>query len=389
MKKLLLALVLLLPFLAAPLSAFAATAYPKSGTDGITNLFLTYTGYSPNGDGTSEEQHWKTNDFLPILTHIDRTYNHADGLMFTDYLFTAVAVKDGFGQLKNIAQMNDGKPATPSDWKIYMNQLFQGNDPAYYPENIGALYDASLHNGLTRAIPVNVWIALPYPDPKVFSTDSQRISALENWMDLFIYTWNTKGYASNFQLKGFYWIGETVADTADFKDTRVIQAINDYIHNKAVNKEDYSALWIPYEGATGWNQWANLHFDLSFLQPNYYFYSNKDLTKGVFHAYSTNQGVEMEFDLGVTWDYKKDGYRSKFLSYMNQGVTGVDRYVPQYFAPYQPPNAALAWYTGGWWWSHEKRDQSILKLFRTGDKLYDSLYSFLNGTYKVPVNHGK
>ncbi|MFX7632995.1 DUF4855 domain-containing protein, partial [Acinetobacter baumannii] len=88
-------------------------------------------------------------------------------------------------------------------------------------------------------------------------------------------------------------------------DRQVIRAVNDAIHGCTHAGRMLRSIWIPYQQAAGWNEWAQLGFDLAFLQPNYYFNPKKSVDASSAASEAAGMGVEIEFDLGVTYDREK------------------------------------------------------------------------------------
>lgn len=348
-------------------------AYPIPGTEGVNNLFLAYTGYSLDSKSLGHFQYWETADFKPIITHINRSTGQADNELFTDFLFLAISIKNPSGVIKYIVR-NDSRPANMTDWQTYINELFAAG------KNLSALYTASHYNGLGRQIKPNVWIALPYPHPKIFTSDYLRLSAVTTWIDLFIKTWIFCGYYKGLVLRGFYWIQECEYYHGPlFYDSYIMSQVNKYIHKKFVNNQQLKALWIPYQKAAGWEQWKTFGFDLAILQPSYYFDQTKSLEAGAADAYANCQGVEMEMDLAVTRDRMK---RARFIEYMDKGAAGGYDSTGRYFGPYMN-QSTLGWYVGGWYWNNGVRNQAILTLYNSGDSLYDSIWEFVKGSYKA------
>jgi hypothetical protein len=155
--------------------------------------------------------------------------------------------------------------------------------------------------------------------------------------------------------------------------------INKYINKHHLNRRQLKSMWIPYQKAAHWDQWHNFGFNLSILQPSYYFDSLKSLETGVADAYATHQGVEMEMDLAVLSDQVQ---RSRFIEYMDKGAAGGYDANGRYFAPYLQ-KAPLAWYVGGWYWSGGSRKHAILGLYSAKDSLYNSIREYVQGTYQI------
>lgn len=307
-----------------------------------------------------------------MITHINRTTKAADGEMFTDFLFLAIAVKNKSGEYKYIVR-NDSSPAGTVDWQIYLNNLFAPQ------KNLNALYTVSKYNGLGRQISTDVWIGLPYPHPNIFAADSDRVLAVTRWINSFLKTWNSVNYSSRLTLRGFYYVQESLYyNTVKFDDANLMVRVNKYIHSKHVNNRQLKSLWIPYQKAAGWDRWKDYGFDLSVLQPSYYFNPKMKLETGACDAHMNVQGVEMELDLACVSDGMK---RSRFIEYMDKGCTGGSDSTGRLFGAYMK-ESPLAWYLGGWYWNNGKRNHCIHNLYRSGDILYDKISEYLKGTYK-------
>ncbi|MED1821611.1 DUF4855 domain-containing protein [Brevibacillus agri] len=340
--------------------------YPSLGKSPINQLFLAYTGYSIGTDGTPHYQFWECTDFLPLLFHTDPVTGLADGGMFTDFLFLALGILNQSGEGRFLARI-DKAPAGWNEWLRYMDELFLGD------RNLDALCQAVRCSPLSRT---NVWVALPYPNPQQFGDDAYRIEAVIEWMCLFLTRWAKKPWDDCLCLKGFYWLQESLYFQGPKHDDRqVIRAVNDAIHGCTHAGRMLRSIWIPYQQAAGWNEWAQLGFDLAFLQPNYYFNPKKSVDASAAASEAAGMGVEIEFDLGVTYDREK---RERLLAYLRAGASGGTDGHGNAFGPFQY-DAPLAWYTGGWFFGKNGRKQALVSLYQSGDPLYDELFSFLNG----------
>lgn len=347
--------------------------YPAPNTYGLEHLFLAYTGYSIGQDGTRHHQYWEPTDFSPVLTWLQPGTGEAQQPLFTDYLFLATTVVTPAGAVKYLVR-NDTQPASPVDWRIYLRELFAPG------RNINALFTVSLHNLLSQYIPVDVWVALPYPHPEVFHSDRRRVAAVKAWIDDFLQIWNSGNYGERLNLRGFYWLQESIYyQGPKFDDRYVISRINDYVHSIWLQGRQLKALWIPYQKAGGWNLWKSLGFDVSILQPSYQFKPEMLLENAACDAYENEQGVEMELDLSVLQDQQK---KSRFVEYLDRGARGGLDKAGRYFGPYMR-DSVIGWYVGGWYWSGETRSHLIHSLYSAGDPLYAGIRDFVN--CRVPV----
>lgn len=340
--------------------------YPPLEKGQIDQLFLAYTGYSIGSDGTPHYQFWETTDFLPLLTHTDPSTGYADGTMFSDFLFLALGILTESGEGRHLAR-NEKAPAGWNEWVRYLDELFLGE------RNLDALCQA-VHR--SSPICINVWIALPYPNPQVFPNDLLRVQATVEWISLYLDRWSKCSLHSALTLRGFYWLQESLYYQGHtFDDRFVITEVNKKVHSLCVDGNKLQSIWIPYQLANGWDEWKSLGFDLAFLQPNAYFNPERRIEDAAASAYQTGMGVEMEFDLGVTYDQAK---RQRFMEYMKAGATGGTDSRGRYFGPYKY-ESPLAWYTGGWFFGKNGRKQALVSLYQSGDPLYDEIFRFLNG----------
>lgn len=340
--------------------------YPSLEEGLIDQLFLTYAGYSIGTDGTPHYQFWETTDFLPLLTHVDAQTGCVDGTMFTDFLFLALGILNESGEGRFLTR-NEKSPANWAEWVRYLNELFLCD------RNLDALCQAVHRSALSTT---NVWIALPYPNPQVFTDDLLRVQAVIEWICLFLSKWESSPLKCCLHLKGFYWLQESLYEHGGaFDDRFVIKEVNQQIHSLQVDGCQLKSIWIPYQLANGWNEWSTLGFDLAFLQPNAYFNPQRSISKAAASAYENGMGFEIEFDLAVTYDQAK---REKLQEYLRLGATGGTDEDGRYFGPYQF-ESPLAWYTGGWFFGKNGRKQAMVSLYQSNDPLYNQIFAFLNG----------
>lgn len=340
--------------------------YPSLNKGQIDQLFLAYTGYSIGSDGTPHYQFWETTDFLPLLTHPDVVTGCVDGTMFTDFLFLALGILNESGEGRFLTR-HDKAPANWNEWVRYMSELFLCD------RNLDALCQAVQRSSLSST---NVWIALPYPNPQIFPNDQLRIQAVIEWMCLFLEKWSCSHLRCCLNLKGFYWLQESLYEHGGAYDDRyVLTEVNKEIHACKENGIPLQSIWIPFQLAQGWNEWRSLGFDLAFLQPNAYFNPKRSISQAAASAYENGMGVEIEFDLAVTYDRSK---REKFLEYLHEGTTGGTDDQGRYFGPYEF-DSPLAWYTGGWFFGKNGRKQAMVSLYQSRDPLYDVIFRYLNG----------
>jgi len=288
--------------------------------------------------------------------------------MFRHFLFLALGILDEQGNGKHLTR-HEAAPAHSSDWFRYLDELFLCN------RNLDALAQSVR---LSSAPGVDVWIGLPYPNPQVFSSEARRIAAVHAWIEACLTMWCRSHFYPALRLRGFYWLQESLYYTGpEVDDRRLIRAVNRLIHRLRADGKPLTSIWIPYQGANGWDEWRELGFDLAFLQPNYYFQPEKRLETAAANAWQQQMGLEMEFDLAVTYDSLR---RARWLEYMRLGATGGQAADGRPFGPYML-DAPLAWYTGGWYLGKNGRKQALVSLAHDRDPLYAQICRFFHGTY--------
>ncbi|HEX3030943.1 MAG TPA: DUF4855 domain-containing protein [Bacillota bacterium] len=337
--------------------------YPFPNTCGLEHLFLAYTGFSIGQDGSHHHQYWEPADLFPVLAWLEPGTGQGRQVLFTDFLLPASAVIRPDGTVKYLIR-DDNHPAEPKDWQLYLEELFSPG------RNLNALFTVSLHNPLSRFIPIDIWIALPYPHPRVFYSDKGRVAGVRDWVEEFLRRWDQGNYGQRLNLRGFYWLQESLYyQGSRFNDSEVISRINRHVHTLHHRGRQLKMLWIPYQQAAGWNRWQDLGFDVSILQPSYLFKPELLLENAACDSYENGQGVEMELDLGVLQDQQK---RSRFLEYLDLGLRGGMDQRGRYFGPYLR-ESVVGWYLGGWYWSGETRKHILHSLHTAGDPLYVKL----------------
>lgn len=122
-------------------------------------------------------------------------------------------------------------------------------------------------------------------------------------------------------LDGIYFVAEQLTDNRHY-----LPEVADYVKSK--NLKFY---WIPYWGTDGMGEWKNMKFDKAFLQPNYFFASEKPDYDSYFdqvikYAMSKGMALEMEFDERALrkepdTNYRADRLRDYIRAFDSYGVT--------------------------------------------------------------------
>ena len=298
----------------AALCADAATVVNKYAVDTeVCDPVLIYTG------GLSKRATWNKVNLRSYLTHL-----YADGhrdWFYDAFIFnetnwydsktneTRVLVNAGGGQL----------PGTKADWEAFLDHIFADNhDIAALDALIGEWKEKLGEPRLKHKVIIG--LCFPCKDgrgtPKAcewkkfdfgtvngvdmdFSKEGHRIIASKWYIDEALRRFEEKGY-KNLELAGFYCPEETLYTVGSF-----VKAVNDYIHEKG-----YRSYWIPYwanndQYALNWKD--RYHFDMTWRQPNYFFYESNgslppinQLNSCIRQSKQYGLGLELEFETSGT-----------------------------------------------------------------------------------------
>lgn len=314
------------------------------------HIFLMYCGSSADGQ---DYRKWNTVETEPVLAY-------KNGPVIESF-FPAVlllAIRSGSG--KSLIP-GFGEPGNKEDWLAWLDDIFT---PDY---NLRAMAQVIINNNLP---PVDIWVAVPYPDPKQklfgrifskqldFSRNDDRQTALKWWINRFLAKWNNEinkpGLNRYLNLKGFYWLRESLTP----RDRAILPGFISYVKYQGL-----LTLWIPYYAVTPLLNLQNPGFDLTIIQPSYLQNPQKGwnrLVRAFKRAKKYGSGIEIEFDTSALYP-DSVGYRVA-IDYLNRGLPQFEGYMR---------NMPVAYYTGY---------KTIISLFKNGSPLYDYLFRFVKGT---------
>lgn len=244
---------------------------PAAMTDtGIKSGALIYSGLEKTA---FDEQFYK-----PYLTDGNRAYFDT---------FVVVARQYPGGEFQETAK----NKADYSDWKWYSDKLFSATGP------LKPLNAAALEENRTAS----VYIGIPYPKrtgaikdltgKNITNTLSAR-TQLVNWYISEIESkWKQAKY-ENINLKGYYWINETVIHA---EDEQLVTDTSSVIH-----KRGRKFIYAPHARTTNFENWKYYGFDGAYLQPNTFRLQLGDpaarLHKAFLEAQIKGSGITLEID---------------------------------------------------------------------------------------------
>lgn len=292
----------------------AATIVNQYGKDDrVCDPVLIYTG------GLTKRLTWNKSNLRPWLTHI-----YSDG--HTDWFYDTFIFNEtnwtsrADGETRVLVNAGGGQlPGTKADWIEYLDHIFS-------PTHDIAVLDDLIEDyktGSNRAVKLGeprmrhkVIIGMPYPckdgrdTPRNcvwkkfdfgeingvdmdFSRIEHRIIASKWFVDEALRRFEAAGY-KNVDLAGFYCPEETMYTVGDFAAT-----VNLYIKSLG-----YNTYWIPYwenNDQYALNCKDTYKFDMTWRQPNYFFYANpatpkSQLIECIKQSKQYGLGLELEFE---------------------------------------------------------------------------------------------
>lgn len=336
---------------------------PGAATAGIRNLNLLYNGQYANGLGD-----WNKERIIPNISYVDKDGEPVDWL-FDGILYLGLASPAGrdFGVGQTILE----------DWNWYLDKTFAAAG------DMQQLNEATVEVGVKLNQPDHkMKVVLMIPNPGEYVNDfgdvdgdgvsesfndsvvgkekalENRIKAMQWWLDQVRQRWQEANY-SHLELVGMYWLEEQISTSDTGPD--LLKAVSGKVHDM-----NLKFFWIPHSLAYKSFMWKEVGFDAVALQPNYFFgeMDSDRLEDASNLAKQYGMSNELEFDDRMLTD---DVFRNRYIDYLNSGVeSGLMQ------------NGFRAYYQG---------NNAIYNLGVSKDPdlrlMYDCLYQFLNGTYKI------
>jgi hypothetical protein len=312
-------------------------------TDIRNHLCVLPFGPAPSG----RETPWTAEELMPILHHLHE--GKPNGPMFGGLVLDCDSVHPG--TYLNPAFAGFGKLPNQTDWLLWLDALFLACD------RLDEICVAP-------AVPLDVWISVPYPHPTQaefgvvgsksldFRNETNRMAAIEWWIDRFAERLDRVGrLASCFKVRGFYWTKKSI----DVSDEPLVRRFT-----KHASTRGYCTMWLPYYGSFGMLKAESLGFDAVAVHPNYYGnagYGKEWLSRTARFARNCNFGIQIDCGQGRTYS------GTQMLDYLNEGAADREVYMKDTFLVYTfkaySPREIL-----------EKREDH-----------YSLLHAFINGTF--------
>lgn len=324
--------------------------YPLLVSD-MQDIILLYSGLAGE-----QEINWTKEELVSLVGYVD-----SDGKIVDNLFDTAL-----FLPFANSLSNKDS-------WYNYLDGLFNPG------QQLDALNQAvaEVNQNLNQNRTYPVILTLPYPDSlvndfgpwgiegPVVSFNSQEIGAKDAYDNRFravqLYYQNLLSYWEKadyeyLDLVGIYWPKENI-DLKISKEDELVKNVS-----KLVKEDNLKFLWIPYYGASGYENWHSYGFTHVILQPNYYADNKPDenrLDASLALSRQYNMGLELELDDKVIYNrYYYDSFYKQLNKGKELGINGVTN----------------AYYAGS---------KTIPKIFQREipeiRQIYDDLYLWIKG----------
>ena len=316
MKKflafILVALMMFTTFSFLPFNANADFPDPEEAMDGYENLCLTYT-YNPKRDDFGRHT---AQDLAPYVAYYDKKGNVKD-FFFDSYLFLPCMQ---YGVSGARMHYDTNNPTKAVDWESYVNDTFsEGTNvdalEAAFGEAKQKLGDSERKAGVVFTI-----LYPGYGEKNFgslggrnldFSKLDDRKYAVKWIIDEQIKLYNERNY-QHLDLIGFYWLEEYLVTYGNkSENTALYKYASDYLHSLGLK-----FIWIPWYHSQGYDQWRELGFDVSCMQPNMFWQTTPTpnrVPSTVKECASLGMGTEMEVDGRALVD---NGYYNRYLDYL-------------------------------------------------------------------------
>lgn len=326
---------------------FILNAQFSDATD-IDDLALIYIGSQNRPDWTKEK-------FKPYIMHTypDGTQSWMfDGLLFLDYMMF-----DDNGRMVGLGEDNVD-PSRRVHWERLIDVQF-GQDNCtgltaldeLIGELIPSLGEPGHKHKVVFSVPVphtpsQIWGMIDGESINI-STNDGKLKTMKWYADEFLKRWDEAGF-KNIELDGIYWTKESFFE--DLWNTVIPQA-NEYFHSLGLK-----VYWIPYLNASGTDNWKKWGMDIAYIQPGYFFRTDKDydrLVEAVENAWHKDMALEMEFE-GINYGYntitkqsytfipENSGLHAHHPEFYKRFVDYIDYFEKEQVFQYMP----IAYYNG-------------------------------------------
>lgn len=315
------------------------------------HIFLMFCGCGPYG---KEHRKWDPNEAEPLVVYRGDGQTNS---FFPSFLLLAIRSKIGGALIPGF-----GQPGNKEDWQAWLDDLFL---PEHNLEALARMVENY------KLPPVDIWIALPYPDPAQrkfgfladrclnFTGKNDRVLALKWWINRFLSEWHSRirkqGIDRYLSLKGFYWGREAMT----LKDRLLLPRLIGHVHSLG-----YRTIWIPYYAVTPFLSVTNPGFDVTVIQPSYMQNPSEGwqrLKAAAQRAKRHRAGIEIELDTAALYD--NSAGQKTAIDYLNRGLPQYEGYMK---------NNYVAYYTGY---------KTMVHLYHHKKPLYTYLYRFVKGSF--------
>ena len=290
----------------------------RNGAPKFADVTLCTGGGTPNSNQWfTIPAKWDKERFAPHVSYTD-----ADGSHWLFEAFLSITGTDPDGKTFCINN-NGSQSADKTSWENLV-QYWAGPEGAFRALD-EAIADAARETGTA---PSKRYAVMMMPDPIMFERFSDKNSPTAYWGAL---DGNLLDFSkSDDQIEALKWYIDHVREEFAKRDYKYLELAGFYIISEELVAQpggwnydqkrwdqilpviggyldcrNEGLYWIPYMGADGTDIWRNLGITYSWLQPNYYWDSGKDIDASVRRIKDLGMGIELEFEYSMVEEVMK------------------------------------------------------------------------------------
>lgn len=280
----------------------------------INDMALLYNG------GLHRKVSWNEAQLQANVSYVDQ--KGKEHWLIDTFLFLEIINGDGHfydSGFDHGGKNPDGTGANKADWTRVIDQYFAPNGPVCRLNEVIKTTAARIGNPKYKRRLV-IFVPTPFFNQSNwgelngknldFSNQQDRIAATK-WYLAYVEAKIKSLRLDYLSFDGYYYVSEQLTNNREYLPT--IASI--------VREKGHRFYWIPYWGCDGMGEWKSMGFDEAFLQPNYFFPTQKPDYKKRFDdvmnfAQDKGMSLEMEFDERALFGRGKDYRGERLMEYI-------------------------------------------------------------------------
>ena len=243
---------------------------------GITDIIKIYNGYYPSNQ---EKVSNTAEELLPYIAYLDEEGNILDTMFDAVAFVPSVSTDYAYPSGGTLVHTNKMPPAIKSDWEFYADFLFaDGYELDALDEAVGTVYDAL---GKEGKFPVLLCMHYPGFSSTAFGDidgdgkpenrrTNEECAAIVKWYDDYLSERFASQNYEHLDFIGYYWYNEEINSTWSADEEGYVKLANKILHDAGK-----VTLYDPFYLSTGYDEWKDLGFSASVMQPNLAFVDHR------------------------------------------------------------------------------------------------------------------